>query len=245
MKLKLRSAAFILMFGLVLLMAAVRPAPVRSEESVGQQQSTQLSAGVERRHLLPPPPRLLAPEGVGQEDVVQRPFRYWRQWANQELPVGRVFAFLALVTSLVELVIPNLLLESKPLYRQKWLRSFGLGCLFLTLGMFSGATFARMGLYAPLGTAVIAAVQLVSVVGMAVAARSIGDRITGFLHLEKIIKRERLRSWISLWIGALVIALVTLIPGFGRLPRIGNRMLAFIGAAGTGAFIMTAKWRRH
>jgi hypothetical protein len=261
MKSNLRSVALIILFGLVLLTAAIRPAPALAEDVVNKSTTEATPAAtaaapladagkpllteIARRRFLPPPPRVLLPEDVKQEDVVQRPFLYWRAWANQKLPLPRVEIFLTLMISLVELIMPTLVIESTATYRQKWLRSFGIGCLFFTVGMFAGATLARMGLYAPLATVTIAAVQLVSMIGMAVAARAIGSRITSFLHFERFIKHEGWRNWISLWLGGFILALVTLIPGFGSLPRVGNRMFALISAAGTGAFIMTAKARRR
>lgn len=184
------------------------------------------------------PPPVLNPEGMTAEDATLRPFLYWRAWANQKLPLYRVFFFLLFAVNIISVIAPRLVTDAREPYESKWFRCLGLGVLFFTIAPGAAGQMARLGLFTPLATVIIAFVQLTALAGLSVAAQAIGDSIFRILHLNSIIKHPLLNRLASLCVGTLALSSISLIPGIGQMPRLGNRMLALVAAAGTGGLLM-------
>ncbi len=188
------------------------------------------------------PPRLLAPEGMQSEDVLQRPFLYWRSWINQCLPFRCMLVFLLFVSTGLQFLCGPKLLDAKEHYQRKWLRSLGLGVLSTTFGSLAVVSLARLAIFTPLATVVLAAVQLLCLMGLVVAAASVGQSVSRLLRLERWLRLPWLKIFVPLWIGVFLLSLLILIPGVGLVPRIGNRILALIAVTGAGALL--ASWQK-
>ncbi len=184
------------------------------------------------------PPQMLVPDGLQFEDVELRPFLYWRAWANLRLPVSRVISFLMFALTIINVSVPQIVAAAGVEYKNRWLRSFAIGVMFFTLGLIAAGSMVRMGLYGPLGTLILAVVQLTSLVGLTISARSIGETTARLIRVDRLLKNPWLKGLSELWIGVLILAAISLIPGLGKLPRLGNRMLALLAAAGSGAFLL-------
>ena len=188
---------------------------------------------------------ILHPEGMQPEDVVQRPFLYWRSWANQRLPFHRVASFLLFTLTFIYLLMGGSISSAQVHYQNRWLRSLGIGLLVLVVGVAAVTFLSRMGLYTPLAVVVLAAVQFMGLLGLAVVSLVIGRSILGAVHISERIKNVLLRDLVCLWIGALLLSLLVFIPGIGVLPRLGNRILALLSAAGAGAIFTHLRARFH
>lgn len=215
-----------------------------STSSMGEDESKQPTASPGKtaatrhrvREFLHPPPALV-PFGLEYEDVVRRPFLYWREWINQTLPWNRVLYVYFCATTALQIFFGKTLVNAKEYYERKWLRNLGVGLLFGIIGMTLVGSMARMGLYAPLATVLLAAIQFVSLMGLTIAASTIGGAVLRVTRIDQRLKRPWLQNFIPLWMGIFILSFLVLIPGFGMLPRLGNRLLSLIAAAGTGAFL--------
>jgi hypothetical protein len=190
------------------------------------------------------PPRVLIPEGMQYEDVVQRPFLYWRLWINQCLPFRRLLVFFLFVSSALQILCGPTLLGAKERYETKWLRSLGVGILSSVFAVTAVVGMARMGLFAPLATVLLAIVQLCGLLGLTIASMSVGESVLRLTRLEKLLTKPWLKTFVALWTGTILLSLLMLIPGAGPLPRLGNRILALIAVTGAGALLTFLRWRQ-
>jgi hypothetical protein len=210
-----------------------------------EQKSTDSSPWLERRilleHKIMSMQHNFVPNGLDYEDAVKHPLIYWRAWANQRLPFMMVALLLLGTLIPIRLICPNFVARAQIQYEQRWARSLGLGLLFLIFGGCCGGFLARSGLFAPLATVTIAAIQLIALFGLSVAADSIGRGALSILRLDKRLKANKFNNLLPLCLGILLCSLLVLIPGFSLLPGLGNRLLALIAAAGTGAVLVSIK----
>src|ERR1700733_4305367 len=190
------------------------------------------------------PPHLLIPEGMQYDDVVRRPFLYWRLWINQCLPVRRLLVFFLFLSSALQLLCGPALLGAKEHYEKKWLRSLGVGILASVFAVTAVVGMVRLGLFAPLATALLAIVQLCGLLGLTTAAMSAWESVPRLTRLEKFLTKPWLKTFVPLWTGTILLSLLMLIPGAGPLPRLGNRILALIAVTGAGALLTFVRARQ-
>ncbi len=181
-----------------------------------------------------PPPTLTPPE-IQSDDIIRRPFVYWRAWINQKLPYGRVVWCLMVAALLLQYLFGKLLALAKENYEQRWLRCLGIGILVTVISGVITGTAARMGFFAPLATLIQGLTQCLSLLGLTVSADSLGLIVSKAVRLESRLQKPCLGSLVHVLIGVLLLSLFVLIPGVGPLPRLGNRVLALFCAAGLGA----------
>jgi hypothetical protein len=186
----------------------------------------------------------LTKEDISQEDVTRRPLFYWRSWANQKLPFGRVLGMLLMVSLMINFFIEPKILQSGLLYRKKWLRCFGLGILFFTISLISAGIMSRMGLFAPLGSLLVATVQLIGLVGLTIGAHAIGDTTLKLARLNDKLSKPWMKTLAKFSVGCLLLSLFVLMPGRGAFPRMGTRMLALVAAAGAGSFFLAIRTKK-
>jgi hypothetical protein len=187
------------------------------------------------------PPRTSTTDEIKQEDVTRRPLVYWRSWANQRLPFGRILGLLIIVSLTINYFIEPKILEAGLIYRQKWLRCFSIGVLLFTFGMIGAGIMSRMGLFAPVGVLLIATIQLSALIGLTIGAHAIGDTTLKLSGLNNKFPKPWLKTLSKFTVGCLLLSLFLLLPGVGRLPRMGTRMLALVAAAGAGSIFLALR----
>jgi len=185
----------------------------------------------------------LTPAGLSDEDAVKHPLIYWREWTSQRLPCIRIMVVLLLTLLPIKLLCPKVVAAAQDQYEHRWARSMGIGLLFLILGAYSVGLLGRLGLFGPLATVALAAIQLIALIGLCVSANSIGNGASNILHLHKRLGEGKLGNLMPLCLGILLISLLVLIPHFKWLPGLGNRLLALLASAGTGAFLLSVNKR--
>jgi hypothetical protein len=186
----------------------------------------------------------LTKEDITQEDVTRRPLFYWRSWANQKLPFGRVLGMLLMVSLTINFFIEPKILQSGLLYRKKWLRCFGLGILFFTISLISAGVLSRMGLFVPLSTLLVATVQTIGLIGLTIGAHAIGDTTLKLARLNDKLSKPWMKTLAKFSVGCLLLSLFVLMPGRGAFPRMGTRMLALVAAAGAGSFFLAIRTKK-
>jgi hypothetical protein len=189
-------------------------------------------------------PRIADPDNIKQEDVVRRPLIYWRSWANQRLPFGRILGLLIIVSLTINFFIESKIQEAGLLYKQKWLRCFSVGVLFFTFGMISAGVMSRMGLFVPLSVLLVSTIQLFGLVGLTVGSHAIGDTTLRLLKLNDKFPKPWLKTLTKFTVGCFLLSLFLLLPGGGALPRMGARMLALVAAAGAGSIFLASRAAR-
>lgn len=100
----------------------------------------------------------------------------------------------------------------------------------------------RLGITGSLATLLLAVLELVVVAGLSVGVSLIGERIfekTGLVNLEYLKSHPRLATFMKIFIGSVIIALIVQIPGLGKLPRIGIRIATLIAVLGAGGLLKT------
>jgi hypothetical protein len=185
--------------------------------------------------------QFLIPEGMQFEDAVRTPFLYWRGWANQKLPFGRAFLAYFIILTCLQFILPRVIAQAQSGYRERWLRCFGIGILSITAATVVASVLARLALYMPLATVVMALAQIASLTGLAVASLSLGQSVRRILRLDKQLKSVTFDGLVSLWIGLFLLSFLVLIPGIGPMPRLGNRLLLMISAVGAGAVLRSLR----
>jgi hypothetical protein len=187
------------------------------------------------------------PEGYNSEDAVMHPIIYWRAWVNQPWPLHRIGALLfvySVVAIAFQFFCPGLLAKSQGVYEQRWLRSLGLGLLVLILGGILTGFLARAGLFFAIANTLFAAVQFISLLGLCVAAKSIGRgfltlvRIRGLQHVKGDLKTEFKPLLVGLFLCAIILIVGRFVP---FLPGFGPRLLGLIASAGGGALLMAIR----
>jgi len=181
------------------------------------------------------------PPGLEYDDAVKYPIRYWRAWANQQIPIGRILWILLVTLLPIQLIFPGHVARVRTQYEQHWASSLGIGLLFLIFGGGTCGFLARTGLYAPLATLLLGVVQLITLFGLAVACNSIGAGALSILRLERRIAKSRFYNVATICLGIFLCALLALVPGHRLLPGLGVRLLALIASAGTGAVLVSMK----
>jgi hypothetical protein len=185
------------------------------------------------------------PEGFNSEDAAMHPIIYWRAWLNQPWPVHRVFILL-LVFSFVaigfQLICPKLVAKSQVVYEQKWLRSLGAGLLVLTLGAVLTGVLARTGQYLAMANLLLGAIEVTSLFGLSVAAKSIGKGFLTIVRLQKFLKGDLATQYVPILVGMIICGLMLLLARcVPFLPGFGARLLSLIAYAGSGALLISGK----
>src|SRR5271156_6122537 len=58
------------------------------------------------------------PPGLEYDDAVKYPIRYWRAWANQEIPIGRILWILLVILLPIQLILTNHVARVRSQYEQ-------------------------------------------------------------------------------------------------------------------------------
>lgn len=201
--------------------------------------------GDDRFERLPLPPWLRRELAGGE--LRARPFLYWRAWADKPLPVVPAFLF-CLVTGLTAwALLPGTLGAAQDICRVSFWKSLLAGAFIVV----AGAIFARCLFVSqigqPLAWLTLGVLELGLILGIAVSSKLIGDSVLARLGLAvapSLADKPGLQRSSALTVGALLICLLLLIPGFAGFPRIGIRLVMLVAFLGFGGIVRVAGARR-
>jgi len=136
---------------------------------------------------------------------------------------------------------PTQVATAKEACRRQFWRCIGKGTLVTILI----ATAARILVainFTHLALVGIAFVQLAALGGLCVSISLIGTRILDKCGLSQkgwMLAHPRWATFFALFIGCLIVALITQIPGLGRFPKLGMRIVMLIAILGAGGLLKT------
>ncbi|HEY9714771.1 MAG TPA: hypothetical protein V6C72_14985 [Chroococcales cyanobacterium] len=179
-------------------------------------------------------------EQLPREELARRPMLYWRWWSNQRPRPVLSFAILLIVSLIAVHFMPGNLAPAVQFCQSRFWRAMGSGILFSVLDLTVIRPLFITEICTPLAFLLLAVLQLLMLLGFAVVAHLLGNRVMVGLRLSKLAmfqERPGFSRSISVLCGTLILTLILLIPGIGHLPRLGARLVALLAILGMGALL--------
>ncbi len=167
-----------------------------------------------------------------------RPMLQLRYWANQRQHFFPAFAFCLGAASILWIPFGKKLEAAASISRSRFWRSLFVGLMVSMVTLFLAKLFFVSGVGWPAGILTIATLQLAMTGGIVVMTNIIGEAIARVLrltHVSFIAERPVVQRGVFLFIGSVILAGVILIPGPGKLPPIGTRLIMLFALVGLGA----------
>lgn len=182
-------------------------------------------------------------DNIPDSELKERPLLYWRKWANKPLPVVPASIFLWFITLGASLLMPVRLSAARDACQETFWRSLAFGLLTTFIGLALARLLFISEIGVPLAVLILGCVELLFLLGFVIVATLIGERIArrfGWLRAA----RPRVTSIIVCTIGVVILGCILAIPGVGRLPPLGVRLVTLLCALGIGAFVKVTFTRR-
>lgn len=170
-----------------------------------------------------------------------QPMRAFRSWLQSKRPFIPVFLILMFSSLTVCSFFPTQIATAQDACRRQFWRCIGKGILVTILT----ATAARILVainFTHLALVAMAFVQFVALAGLCVSISLIGTRILdkcGLSEKSWMLAHPRWAVFFAVLIGCLIVALITQIPGLGRFPKLGLRIVMLIAILGAGGLLKT------
>lgn len=166
----------------------------------------------------------------------------FRKWANEPKPFGATLLLCIFISSISLGFFPKATKEAVACVKSSFWSCLGRAiltniCLIILFRVFitSKATM-------PISFMMIGILELLLLIGLSISIYLIGERITnriGLNKLEILSSRHRVRTFISIFVGSILIALIVQIPELGKFPPIGVRLATLIAALGEGGILIS------
>lgn len=171
-----------------------------------------------------------------------RPMLQWYVWANKPKPLIPSLLFILMFSVVVWSLIPAWMKRAQTQCRERFWASFFIGGLVMviTLWLLRTAVVTLFGW--PLGMLIGGLLQFALMAGLGVVSTLIGESMAFYLHLDQwplIGARPDTRRFATLFLGALICALLLQIPGIALLPKIGTRLVGLLAVLGLGSLYRT------
>lgn len=167
-----------------------------------------------------------------------RPMLQLRYWANQRQHFLPAFAFCLGAASILWIPFGKKLEAAASISRSRFWRSLFVGVMVSMVTLFLAKLFFVSGVGWPAGILTIAILQLAMTGGLVVMTNIIGEAIARVLrltHIGFIAERPVVQRGVFLILGSVILAGIILIPGPGKLPPIGTRLIMLFALVGLGA----------
>lgn len=186
-------------------------------------------------------PKILRPD-FSKQDTNRAPLMAFRRWAYQSKPFVPAFLFSLFIGLVGTSFFPKNITVAQECCMKSFWRSLGRAFLAITVLVIFIRILILLQVTVPLATVLVAVLQLAIISGLSVGISLLGDRIfckTGLAKLSFMEEHPRWATFFRILIGSLLIALICQIPGIGRLPRIGIRIVVLIAILGLGGLLKT------
>lgn len=169
---------------------------------------------------------------------MRRPFMFFRQALNQKWRPGFFFVFVFMMTVAFRYIAAEFLLASVKECRNNFFLSVAGALLFLVLTMTIAKVSFAVPELTPMGFFTMGLTELTFVLGLCTGLQAICQKIYELIALEnKSRVQARLLELLTMaGVCALATAL-TLIGSIGRLPPLGNRLVALLAMVGIGGLV--------
>lgn len=169
---------------------------------------------------------------------MRRPFMFFRQALNQKWRPGFFFVFVFMMTVAFRYVAAEFLLAAVKECRNNLFLSVAGALLFLVLTMTLAKVSFAVPELTPMGFLTMGLTEMAFVLGLCTGLQAICQKVYEHLALEnKSRVQARLLEILTMaGVCALATAL-TLIGSIGRLPPLGNRLVALLAMVGIGGLV--------
>ena len=179
-------------------------------------------------------------QGLTQHE--QAPGVAFRRWASSPKPVLPTLLFLLFAG-----IVSNAFFPARLAMAQECCKRHFWGCLgrALVVGIIVGIAIRillALGITIPLALLFSGLIQFGILGGLCVGITLIGDRIlskTGLLEKSWLIDHPRWTIFFKIVAGSLLLTAIAQIPGVGRLPQIGIRLVMLVAILGAGGLLKT------
>jgi hypothetical protein len=175
---------------------------------------------------------------------VRRPLIYFRQMANRRWKIGALFAFLFCIGAGLKLFLPRLTEAAASRCQTNFFASLSSAFIFSTMAIviirfsFLNDALSAMGLFT------FGLLQLSFALGACFGVNALAQKLYAITSNKVSKNADDLKKPARTALYALclitvvtILCLVSMIPGFGALPRVGNRMVMLIAALGLGGLV--------
>lgn len=160
-----------------------------------------------------------------------------REWLNEPKPPLATFLFSALVSALALAFFPGAIETATRHCKKHYWRCFGRAlltniCLFLLFRVSIESKITT-----PLALLFAGVLELFIAAGLALGIIMMGESLLAKLAPNFLQDRPRARKTLIILLGSLFATLIIQIPGLGRLPRPGSRLMLLLATLGEGGLL--------
>lgn len=171
----------------------------------------------------------------------RQPMRAFRSWMQSKRPFFPVFILLMLSSLTVCSFFPTHISTAQDVCRRQFWQCIGKGALVAILVATASRILMAIS-FTHLALVAMAFVQFIALSGLCVSISLIGTRILdkcGLSEKSWMLAHPRWAMFFAVLIGCLIVALIAQIPGLGRFPKLGMRIVMLIAILGAGGLLKT------
>ena len=252
-----------LIISCILLFAAVFTGPpealaqnqnsIQQQDATQQQDSTQIQDTAQNQNVPQAECQMLEDtfpglgSGINLDIKMKRPMIMFRETLNKRWRPIPVFLTVFLLALMVKLLPAGLRTAAILSTRSALIPSLSYALVFCAaLTVLTRLAFQFQSTV-PLALLSLGIMELFFFVGMGLGVNLLCDRLCELLSektFPKDSKKRKVMGVLILLLASMLVAALSIIPGLGRLPRLGNRLLVFLAMLGSGG-LLRALYKRY
>lgn len=168
-----------------------------------------------------------------------------KEWLNEPKPPLATFLFNVLVSALALAFFPGTIEAATRLCKQHYWRCFGRALLTNISLFLLFRVSIESKITTPLAFLFAGVLEFFIAAGLALGIIMIGESLLSRLAPNFLQDRPRIRKTLIILLGSLFATLIIQIPGLGRLPRPGSRLMLLLATLGEGGLLALLQKRNE
>lgn len=178
-----------------------------------------------------------SPEPLVLNEQMRKPLRYFKEALDERWRPGGLFFFCLFISLSLSLLPLKTLQSARQTMRESVIKS--LTCSFVysfLLMVLARSSFQKEALL-PMGLFSMGILEVSYTLGLATGILALSDRLCEILKIKDGGKGSWWQRALTIVLTCLAVTLLSTIPGFAMLPRIGNRLVLLLAMLGLGGIL--------
>jgi len=170
-------------------------------------------------------------------DHMRKPLKYFKEALDERWRPGALFFFCLFISFTLRLLPCKTLQTARKTMRASVIKSLTYSFIYSFLLMVLARCSFEKEAMLPMGLLSMGILEVSYTVGLATGICALSDRLCEIFKIKEETKSSRWLGYGTVVLTCLAVALLSTIPGFAMLPRIGNRLVLLLGMLGLGGIL--------
>ncbi|MBL0187865.1 MAG: hypothetical protein IPP97_19215 [Candidatus Obscuribacter sp.] len=179
-----------------------------------------------------------SPEPLVLNEHMRKPLKYFKQALDERWRPGALFFFCVFISLSLSLLPFKTLQSARQTMRESVVKSLTYSFVYSFLLMVLARSSFEKEALLPMGLISMGILEVSYTLGLATGILALSDRLCEIFKIKDSGKGSCWQRALTIVLTCLAVALLSTIPGFAMLPRIGNRLVLLLAMLGLGGILL-------